>query len=71
MESGCIFLFLLFFSSSGVAFDRSLSRLGHGKGYYDRFISSYAASGRNKPLLGIFNWPFITVICFDYIYFGE
>jgi len=35
----------------GVAFDRSLSRLGHGKGYYDRFISSYIASGRNKPLL--------------------
>jgi len=35
----------------GVAFDRSLSRLGHGKGYYDRFISSYIASGRKKPLL--------------------
>jgi len=40
---------LTFFS--GVAFDRSLSRLGHGKGYYDRFISSYIASGRNKPFL--------------------
>ena len=40
--------------SSGVAFDRSLSRLGHGKGYYDRFISSYIASGRNKPLLSTF-----------------
>ncbi|KAF8812157.1 5-formyltetrahydrofolate cyclo-ligase [Phlegmacium glaucopus] len=35
----------------GVAFDRTLSRLGHGKGYYDRFISSYIASGRKKPLL--------------------
>ncbi|TFK38042.1 5-formyltetrahydrofolate cyclo-ligase [Crucibulum laeve] len=35
----------------GVAFDRSLSRLGHGKGYYDRFISSYVATGRRRPFL--------------------
>ncbi|KAJ7060998.1 hypothetical protein C8F01DRAFT_1291128 [Mycena amicta] len=35
----------------GLAFDRSFSRLGHGKGYYDRFITAYVAHNRPPPLL--------------------
>ncbi|TCD63492.1 5,10-methenyltetrahydrofolate synthetase [Steccherinum ochraceum] len=35
----------------GVAFDHSLSRLGHGKGYYDRFITRYTALHNGRKLL--------------------
>ncbi|KAJ8507688.1 hypothetical protein ONZ45_g9970 [Pleurotus djamor] len=35
----------------GVAFDHTLSRLGHGKGYYDRYINNYVGLGRKKPVL--------------------
>lgn len=31
----------------GVAFDRSFSRLGYGKGFYDRFLSTYTGITSN------------------------
>lgn len=36
----------------GVAFDATMSRLGHGKGYYDSFLSKYTAD-HSKPFLGL------------------
>ena len=36
-----------------VAFSRDFARLGHGKGYYDRFITSYHGVFHHKPVLGL------------------
>lgn len=34
----------------GVTFDRSFSRLGYGKGFYDRFLSAYTSSAPSSQM---------------------
>jgi 5-formyltetrahydrofolate cyclo-ligase len=36
----------------GVAFDQGMNRLGHGRGFYDAYLSRFCADGTRKPYLG-------------------
>ena len=36
-----------------VGFDRAGTRIGYGKGHYDRTIAALRANGGNPPLIGI------------------
>eukprot|EP00980_Cylindrotheca_fusiformis_P003290 scaffold743_cov117-Cylindrotheca_fusiformis.AAC.9 len=37
----------------GLGFDRSCSRIGQGKGYYDRFIDRMISNGNQMPLIAV------------------
>ena len=38
----------------GVAFDQGMNRLGHGRGFYDAYLSRFCSDGTRKPYLGEF-----------------
>jgi len=50
----------------GVAFDRDLNRIGHGKGYYDNFFQRCFEHAKQKerppPTLGIFMTKTVLII---------
>ena len=41
----------------GVAFDQGMNRLGHGRGFYDAYLSRFCSDGTRKPFLGEFLSP--------------